>query len=169
MNFRVLLFPILFAILTCADTPNKPVTPKELFGWAGAPEDINKKPHDYFYAKFYGKVEILSTELKAEDYQNKCIQSATKQAKEEMHLVLTDTSISSLVCSQGEPDWSKSVEVIKKRTQITKLNCKPKSYSYYYKDFSVDGQGHEWRDCECVFYAKVPGGRDAIVALATAY
>ena len=87
MNFFIHLLPILFIIFTCADTPNKPVIRKELFGWAGAPEDINKKPHECFYAKFYGKVEILSSKLRAEDYKNKCIQSATKQAKEEMLLM----------------------------------------------------------------------------------
>ena len=159
---KKILFVILFSLFACADTPNKPVTPKELFGWAGAPEDINKKPRDYFYAKFYGKVEILSTKLNAEDYQNKCIQSATKQAKEEILLVLTDASASGITCGEGDFNLPKIVKVIEKQVQINKLNCKPISYSYYYNDFS--GGGSEWRDCECIFYAKVPGGRDAIVA-----
>lgn len=162
MNFYIHLLPILFIIFTCADTPNKPVIPKELFGWAGAPEDINKKPHDYFYTRFYGKVEILSTKLNAEDYQNKCIQSATKQAKEEILFVLTDASASGITCGDGDINLRKIVKRIKELVQIKKLKCKPISYSYYYNDFS--GNGSEWRDCECFFYAKVPGGRDAIVA-----
>lgn len=159
MNFRVLLFPILFAILTCADTPNKPVTPKELFGWAGAPEDINKKPHDYFYAKFYGKVEILSTKLKAEDYQNKCIQSATKQAKAEILFMVLDE----------HPDDRQTDEVfIDSRNKpqnnfpVSLLKCKPNAYEY--SGIFARIQGSNWRDCECIFYMKVPGGRDFIVA-----
>lgn len=153
---------ILLSFLTCADTPNKPIPPKELFGWAGAPEDINNKPYDYFYAKFYGKVEILSTKLKAEDYQNKCIQSATKQANDEMFLVLTDASASGVSDGPENFNLEKIVKVIEKQSRTKRLNCKPISYSYFYIDFSV--KGSEWRDCECVFYAKVPGGRDAIVA-----
>lgn len=54
---------ILFTSLTCADTPNKSVIQKELFGWAGAPEDINKKPHEDFYAYLSHLLLFLSINL----------------------------------------------------------------------------------------------------------
>jgi len=162
MNFYIHLLPILFIIFTCADTPNKPVIQKELFGWAGAPEDINKKPHECFYAKLYGKVEILSSKLRAEDYKNKCIQSATKQAKEEMllmalhHSFLGGNDIDGVYLDL--PIFEKNM---KKKIDAKLLNCKPNAYSFHQSAFE---SGTEWRDCECIFYMKVPGGRDFIVA-----
>ena len=159
---KKILFVILFSLFACADTPNKPVTPKELFGWAGVPEDINKKPRDYFYAKFYGKVEILSTKLNAEDYQNKCIQSATKQAKEEIlfialhHTILGGSDIDGIYLDL--PIFEKNR---KNLFDVKLLNCKSNAYSFHQSAFE---SGSELRDCECIFYAKVPGGRDAIVA-----
>jgi len=156
---------ILLSFLTCADTPNKPIPSKELFGWEGAPEDITKKPYDYFYAKFYGKVEILSTKLKAEDYQNKCIESATKQAKEEMFLVVVDLSIQ--VINDGPEPWEhwdllQLAVKHKKDFSMQLLNCKPIAYPFSGMYSRIEGS--KWRDCECIFYMKVPGGRDAIVA-----
>lgn len=156
MNFYIHLLPILFIIFTCADTPNTPVIQKELFGWAGAPEDINKKPHDYFYAKFYGKVEILSTKLNAEDYQNKCIQSATKQAKEEILFRAMDWPVND---GPEDLDVLQLSKKYKKNYQANLLLCKPIGYTY-----SMSIQGSEWRDCECIFYMKVIGGRDAVIS-----
>ncbi len=153
---KKILFVILFSLFACADTPNKPVTPKELFGWAGAPEDINKKPRDYFYAKFYGKVEILSTKLNAEDYQNKCIQSATKQANEEILFRAMDWPVND---GQEDLDVLRISKKYKKDYQAILFKCKPIGYAY-----SMSIQGSEWRDCECIFYMKVLGGRDAIIA-----
>ena len=132
MNFFIHLLPILFIIFTCADTPNKPVIRKELFGWAGAPEDINKKPHECFYAKLYGKVEILSSKLRAEDYKNKCIQSATKQAKEEMLLMALHYSFLGGNDIDGVyldlPIFEKNM---KKKIDAKLLNCKPNAYSFH--------------------------------------
>ncbi len=158
MNFYIHLLPILFIIFTCADTPNTPVIQKELFGWAGASEDINKKPHEYFYAKFYGKVEILSTKLKAEDYQNKCIQSAMKQAKEEILFIAIVNVFYGMTDTDGwDIDLHRAAKKNKNSFPINLLLANPIAYRHEFYN------GSEWRDCECIFYMKVPGGRDAIV------
>ncbi len=157
LNFsKRLILIFLFVLINCADTPNKPVIQKELFGWAGAPEDINKKPHEYFYTKFYGKVEILSTKLKAENYQNKCIQSATKQAKEEILFRAMDWPVND---GPEDLDVLQLSKKYKKDYQAIFLKCNPIGYAY-----SMSIYGSKWRDCECIFYMKVLGGRDAIIA-----
>ncbi|HMV78453.1 MAG TPA: lipoprotein LipL21 [Leptospiraceae bacterium] len=132
-------------------------------GWAGPPEDTKKKPLEYYYMKRVSRASVKANDKRSGAMmQETCTSSAALTAKADfMRKVIGESLQGAEGVSDGESTGK--VVVAEFNGKVKGLNtreCKP------LKEKQPEVPGIEWEECECVIFAKVPGGKDAIVAKA---
>ena len=163
MNKNIPLLLLVLTILSCSSKP-EPITAKnQLDGWAGNPDNPNEKPHHFFYGTFLARASQNSIDKKnIRMMQNSCIEANTFQAKSKLLPKLIAISLGSMTTAD---DSSKTeFEIVKeykdKNNEIKVKSCYPIAKP------SREEPESEWKECECVFYLYIRGGKDAIIARA---
>ncbi|MDX1958181.1 MAG: lipoprotein LipL21 [Leptospiraceae bacterium] len=132
-------------------------------GWAGPPEEVSKKPFDFFYMKKVARAsEKAVNKRSGAMMQSTCVDAATTQAKGDLVGKLVGESLTGASgVSDGESTGAVVVrEFNGKLKGVNVKECKPKAVA------TPDVPGSEYTECECVIFVKIPGGRDAIIAKA---
>ncbi|MDX1958183.1 MAG: lipoprotein LipL21 [Leptospiraceae bacterium] len=159
------LTSILFMILSCAgDKEAHSLDGGQKFeGWAGPPEEVSKKPFDFFYMKKVARAsEKAVNKRSGAMMQSTCVDAATTQAKGDLIGKMIGESLTGASgVSDGESTGAVVVrEFNGKLKGVNVKECKPKAVA------TPDVPGSEYTECECVIFVKIPGGRDAIIAKA---
>ena len=163
MNKNIPLLLLVLTILSCSSKPESINAKNQLDGWAGNPDNPNEKPHHFFYGTFLARASQNSIEKKnIRMMQNSCIEANTFQAKSKLLPKLIAISLGSMTTAD---DSSKTeFEIIKeykdKNNEIKVKSCYPIAKP------SREEPESEWKECECVFYLYIKGGKDAIIARA---
>lgn len=125
-------------------------------GWAGVPEDPKKKPYDYFYMTKRSDSTRIGFKRKAKSsLQEFCISSVSEAKQDFMRKLIGET----LTGAEGVSDIESAGKTVltEYNSKVTDLNawrCRP---------LRRESPGKEWEECECIIYAKVPGGKEAII------
>ncbi|MCB1176136.1 MAG: lipoprotein LipL21 [Leptospiraceae bacterium] len=166
---KSILFLIAFAITLnfTACSSSEDVTElkggQQFEGWAGPPEDVKAKPAEYFYMKTAGRAsEKALNKRSGAMMQTTCTDAATVNAKGDLIGKLIGESITGASgISDGESTGKVVVREFSGKLQgVNVKECKPIAVP----DPSIPLS--EYKECQCVIFVKVPGGRDAIVARA---
>ena len=163
MNKNIPLLLLVLTILSCSSKPESINAKNQLDGWAGNPDNPNEKPHHFFYGTFLARASQNSIEKKnIRMMQNSCIEANTFQAKSKLLPKLIAISLGSMTTAD---DSSKTeFEIIKeykdKNNEIKVKSCYPIAKP------SREEPESEWKECECVFYLYIKGGKDSIIARA---
>ncbi|MDX1957316.1 MAG: hypothetical protein SFU98_02020 [Leptospiraceae bacterium] len=133
-----------------------------LEGWAGSPENIKEEPFDYFYMEKNARASEKSI-LKSSGamMQSTCVDAATTQAKGDLIGRLVGESFLSVsgTTSDGESNGSIIVRNLNRQIKgVNTFSCMPIAN----EDHLIIGS--QWKECSCLIFVKIPGGRDAIFA-----
>ncbi|EPG65372.1 lipoprotein LipL21 [Leptospira wolffii] len=141
-------------------------------GWGGPPEQRNDgktpkdtNPKDYYYMKFSSRASTKAVAKKSPAMmQSTCREASRLQgASDVVKKMVGETVESASGVSDGEATASvivsQSAGVVK---GVGVYECKASGAGSDPSDVSKDN----WEECQCVIYAKFPGGRDALVAKA---
>lgn len=167
-KYAVLLMSLLlFVNLGCSSTEKDPTTVGEggkvFEGWAGPPEDPKKKPLEYYYMKRVNRASPKAVERRSGAMmQETCTSGAALTAKADfMRKMIGETLTGAEGVSDGESTGKVVVAEFNGKVKgINTRECRP------LKQVQPEAPGIEWEECECVMFARVPGGKDAIVAKA---
>ncbi len=161
---------LLLAAVIIFETECCPLYPPEkvIEGWAGIPEYQKMKPFEYYYIKRNSKASVKAIEKRSGTLiAETCTNSTAQNGKEDfLRKMISDSLIYS---DAGGTEISDS--------EYAMLNAVVADFSGKVKDLNIrqcrplkqvqpDAPGIEWEECECIIYARVPGGKDAIVARA---
>ncbi|MDX1961458.1 MAG: lipoprotein LipL21 [Leptospiraceae bacterium] len=137
---------------------------KKLEGWAGPPEDVSKLPHEFFYMKKVARASEKAVDTKRSGAMMKstCVDAATTQAKGELiGKLVGETLTGASGVSDGESTGAVVVrEFNGKLKGVNIKECKGLAMEV------PDAPGSEFKECECVIFVKIPGGREAVIAKA---
>jgi hypothetical protein len=136
---------------------------REFEGWAGPPEDPKKKPFDYFYMKYAGRASEKAVQKRSGAMmQETCRDAAVTGAKGDLIGKLIGESITG---ASGISDAESTGKVVVREFQgklqgVNVKACKPLA--------APDPQipNSEFKECECVVYVRIDGGREAVIARA---
>ena len=165
MNKKFLLL-FLFTILSCSSKPESSNAKNQLAGWAGNPDNPNEKPHHFFHGTFLARASQNSIEKKnIRMMQNSCIEANTSQAKSKLlSNLINEPFIGMQAPSDGDSTLPKTTALLKvykdKNNEIKVKSCYPIAKP------SREEPESEWKECECVFYLYIKGGKDSIIAIA---
>lgn len=164
MNKIILLLLIILTIYSCSSKP-EPITAKnQLDGWAGNPDNPNSKPHDFFYGTYLARASQNSIDKKnIRMMQNSCIEANTFQAKSKLLPRLIGESLAGMTTAAGDNEITLTAVVKEykdKNNEIKVKSCYPIAKP------SREESDSEWKECECIFYLYIKGGKDAIIARA---
>jgi hypothetical protein len=132
-------------------------------GWAGPPEDVKAKPAEYFYMKTSGRAsEKALNKRSGAMMQTTCVDAATVNAKGDLIGKMIGESITgNSGVSDGESTGKVVIrDFIGKLQGVNVKECKPIATP----DPSIPLS--EYKECQCIIFVKIPGGRDAIIARA---
>lgn len=136
---------------------------KQFEGWHGPPEDVNKKPFDFYYMKSVGRASQKAMDKRSGAMMQKtCTDAATTTVKGDLIGKLVGESIQG---ASGVSDGESTGQVVVREFMGTLQGVNVKECKALYPDDpQVPYSG--WKECECVVFVKIPGGRDAVVAKA---
>ncbi|MBK8397826.1 MAG: lipoprotein LipL21 [Leptospiraceae bacterium] len=139
---------------------------KQFEGWAGPPEQPNAKPFEFFYMKSTGRASQKAMDKRSGAMmQTTCTDAATTKVKGDLIGKLVKESIEG---ASGVADGESTGVVVVREFGGTLGGVNVKECKNLYPDDpNIPYSG--WKECECIVYIKVPGGRDAVVAKATSY
>ena len=194
MNKKILLLLLFLSTLACSSKPEKPIPEKQLEGWAGNPDNPNEKPFDYFYMHMAGRASqkaidkksgammemtcknLATTNIKRDLIGKMIYESVqldyTFNSKEqfsyliETHKDLFANSFNAInlaAISDRDPPYSAIVlvkEYLGKINEIKVKDCQSIGIPDPEVPFS------EWKECECIVYVYIKGGRDTIITRA---
>ena len=164
MNKKILLLLLFLTTLACSSKTEKPIPEQQLEGWAGNPDNPNEKPFDYFYMKTTGRASQKSIAKKsARALQTSCIEVNTYQTKNNIFNKLIGELLLGGSGNFTEVTVSSIAKEYRLKKEIKVKHCYPIAKS------GIEESESDWKECECIFYVHIPGGRDAIVAKATAF
>ena len=198
MKKKKLLLLLFLTILSCSSPKEEPIPYTYWDGWAGNPDNPNQKPYDYFYMKSTGRASQKAIDKKSDLMMKAtCTDAATTKVKGDLIGRMLHDSLglyAPLISNEPNSLTSKkelyfqfrsnpfnplnlaavsdhggsfnSIVLFKeysgKIKEVKVKECKP-----LYPDPEIPDSG--WKECECIVYIHIPGGRDAIVAKATAF
>jgi hypothetical protein len=157
---------LLTAVLSCAsdDVTTVGEGAKKFEGWGGAPDAPGKKPFDFFYMKATGRASNKAMDKRSGAMmQTTCTDAAVTGMKGNMIGKLIGESVQGASgVSDGE---STGVVVVREFSgQLQGVNVK-ECKALYPDEPSTPFSG--WKECECVVFIKIPGGKEAVVAKAS--
>ncbi len=189
----ILLFLLFLANLTCSSKSEKPIPEKQLEGWAGNPNNPNEKPFDYFYMNHAARASQKAITIKnGKMMEATCKENAALSGKGNLirkmigTLILDGMSPSgqlhnispiinshtindtvtkknliviNLIAMTYEENIGKIIlnEYVGKIKGAEAKDCKPLAIPDQEVPLS------EWKECECLIYSHIPGGRDGII------
>ena len=148
----------------CGSFAGNDSTANEKFfeGWAGPPEDMEKKPYKYFYTRRVNRASPKSVEKQDPvRMRETCTSGAALTAKADfMRKMIGEEFMVICQIEDRDDDIPKIIvaEYNNKVKGIKTRECRP------LKEAKSEIPGMEWEECECLWYAKVPGGKEAIKA-----
>lgn len=164
----IMLFTMLMVAVSGCSSSGKEVHDvgeggKKFEGWAGPPEDPSKKPFDHFYMKHTARASQKAIDRKSGAMmQSTCTEAAALQGKGNlMRKMIGETLQGASGVADGESTGSVLVsEYTGKIKGVSTKECKGLA--------PVDPQVpySEYKECECVIFSRVEGGKDAIIARA---
>ena len=166
MNKKIPLLLLVLTILSCSSKPEPINAKNQLEGWAGNPDNPNEKPHHFFYGTFLARASQNSIEKKnIRMMQNSCIEANTFQAKSKLLPKLINETLMGMESpADGDENSTTKTSLIKdykdKNNEIKVKSCYPIAKP------SREEPDSEWKECECIFYLYIKGGKDAIIARA---
>ena len=122
-------------------------------GWAGAPESVDRKPYEYFYAIQKGNVK--SKRFKHEQMEKACIDSVREKGLEKITLMLVGNIFDTM---QDGEDYSYEPYI-----KFMIIDFKRHKLKMEIKTCSSTAWNPEWTECECITYINVPGGKDSVI------
>lgn len=161
----LLLLPIAIILLGtgCGSfAGNNPTANEKYFeGWAGPPEDMKKKPFEYFYMKKRGRIP-LREKRSSTTIQKNCISDAAQSANADyLRKMVGETLTNASGISDSEfAGKAVAAEFYGKIKDLKTKDCKPLEKP------QLEAPGIEWNECECIFFARVPDGKYAIITRA---
>lgn len=194
MNKKILLLLLCLTTLTCSSKIEKPIPEKQLEGWAGNPDNPNEKPFDYYYMKTMGRASQKAIDKKSGAMMEMtCKNSATTNVKRDLigkmiyesvqldyisnskelfsYRIETNkdlfansfNAINLAAISDRDPPYAAIVLVKEYLGKINEIKVKD-CQSMAITDPEVPFSG--WKECECIVYVYVKGGKDAIITRA---
>lgn len=136
---------------------------KEFEGWAGPPDSPTTKPFDHFYMKHTARASVKAVEKKSGAMmQSTCTEAATLQGKGNlMRKMIGETLQGASGVSDGESTGMVLVsEFSGKIKGVSTKACKGLAQPDPQVPYS------EYKECECIIFTKIEGGKDAIIARA---
>lgn len=130
--------------------------------WAGNPDNSFIKPFEYFYMEEFGRASKNSLEKKDEKMAKKtCMEDSTQRPKSHfVNAILEVENFScrpSLGCDRDDRDEVRQIHKLI-NMQTTKVKeCKPQ-FNF------PDTPWENWRECTCIVYKYLQGGRSIISA-----
>lgn len=165
----ILIFQILFIVSSCSSS-NPVKTDKVILtfdedlpviqGWAGAPNSMDKKPFDFFYVRTESKASTKAIKKKTGAMmQLTCIDAAFTGLRGSLWGKLISSESISGTSSDYESTKVPLVprEFKENLQDVRLLACKP----LYANEENLLYGG--WRDCACIIYINIPGGKDTII------
>jgi hypothetical protein len=157
---------MLTVVLGCATDDEKTVGEgaKKFEGWGGAPDSPNKGPKDFFYMKATGRASTKAMDKRSGAMmQTTCTDAAVTGMKGNMiGKLIGETVTGASGTSDGESTGVVVVREFKGELQgVNVKECK----ALYPDEPTTPYSG--WKECECVVYIKIPGGKEAVIAKAT--
>lgn len=164
MNKKILLLVIFLTTLTCSAKTEKSIPEQRLEGWAGNPDNPNENPQHFFYGTFLARASQNSIKKKnVRMMQNSCIEANTLQAKGNLlNKIISET----VMLSSAQPEETEMLKKILIKEYKNKDNEIKAKSCYPVAKPSHEEPDSEWKECECVFYLYIKGGKDAIIARA---
>ncbi|HMW05370.1 MAG TPA: hypothetical protein PK079_11600 [Leptospiraceae bacterium] len=189
----IILLLLLLSFSFCSSKTEKPIAERTLDGWAGHPNDPNKKPFEYYYMTSPGKASPKSIQRKSGPMaQSTCTDNALLgmsgdligkmigdiaeagspasgfllppiQLKKQLTKSRENFEFIDLSILVGFPTEEESSNGNKKERRPIPIEsrgfkeCKPTATPI--PDFPFS----EWRECACLVYAHVKGGKETIV------
>ncbi|MCB1191224.1 MAG: lipoprotein LipL21 [Leptospiraceae bacterium] len=177
MNYKLSLTLLLSISLIitfsyCSSTPGPTTVGKggeQFEGWAGPPEDLDAKPKDYFYMKYAGRASenAINKDNGAGKkkgsgpmMQTTCRDAAELNAKGDIIQKLAKETVQG---ASGVTDGESTGKLVVREfnAYVSGMNvkeCKPLAVE------DPDVPYSKWKECECVMFVRVPGGREAVLA-----
>ena len=156
MNKKILLLLLFLTTLTCSSKIEKPIPEKQLEGWAGNPDNPNEKPFDYFYISNQGQGSTFQTNSPLYIRQS-CIEAVESNGKNKIIIKMVENS----TASNNDILKETIIKEYKKKIKgVSSYKCKPLSIDDPLIPFS------EYKECECIIFVHVKGGKDTIIARA---
>ncbi|AYV55968.1 lipoprotein LipL21 [Leptospira kmetyi] len=168
---------MIFAACSSTDTGQKDATTVgdggwTFEGWGGAPEQRNDgktprdtSPKDWYYIKFSSRASAKAVAKKSQAMmQSTCREASRLQGASDVVKKMVGETVEA---ASGVSDGEATASVIVSQSQgvvkgVGVYECKATGSGSDPKDVSKDN----WEECQCVIYAKFPGGKDALVAKA---
>ena len=156
---KLLLFivPILLLSSCAVSEKNFPREDKPWEGWAGLPDKPGKQPFDYFYVKSSARASQKAIEKQSLlMLRDTCKDAASTVGKAELFAKILNDSTEQCgsECEGSKAEQTKKIQPL--LTEIKVKECKPTAAIETF-------EGSEWRECECIVYANVPGGKSVLV------
>lgn len=152
-------FILFFLFLTSClvSEKNFPHENKPWEGWAGHPETPGKKPYDFYYLKSSARASQKSIEKQSLlMLRDSCKTAANTIGKSELITKIINDSLEK--CSEGceEISSGKTQKIQTILSEIKSKDCRPTATLENF-------EGSEWRECECIVFAYLRGGKDELV------
>jgi hypothetical protein len=161
MKHIIYILTIVSLVIVAMDCKKgKEKTDIRLEGWMGAPESPEKKPFDYYYMRTSGRAsERAIVRRSGEMMQSTCSDAATVYARADLIGKMIGESITGASgLNDGEGTGLILVREYAGKIQgFNTASCKPLAVP------DPDIAGSEYKECECVVYVKLTGGRDGII------
>ncbi len=128
-------------------------------GWAGEPNNLTQKPFDYFYMKSTARAsEKAIYKRSSEMMKSTCIDAAFTGVKGNLLGKLYGETI--IIGSDLDTEQQANVidykEFSEELRSLKIKECKP----LFEDEENFPNSG--WKECECIFYIKIDGGREII-------
>jgi hypothetical protein len=161
---------IISAIFFMANCSSESVTTvgkggQQFEGWAGPPEDPSANPQEYFYMKYSGRASQNALDKRSGAMmETTCIDAAELNAKGD---IIQKLAFETVKGASGVSDGESTGKVVVREFAATtsgmnRKECKPLAVA----DPNIPSS--EWKECKCVMFVRIPGGRDAVLAKAKA-
>lgn len=138
-------------------------------GWAGPPEDLEGDPKDYFYMKYAGRASENAINKdngpgkkkgSGPMMQTTCRDAAELNAKGDIIQKLARETVEG---ASGVTDGESTGKLVVREfnAYVSGMNvkeCKPLAVE------DPDIPYSKWKECECVMFVRIPGGREAVLA-----
>jgi hypothetical protein len=165
IKFVLPLALLLSAVLGCQkdDVTTVGDGARKFEGWGGSPDAPNKKPFDFFYMKATGRASNKAMEKRSGAMmQTTCTDAAVTGMKGNLiGKLIGEDVVGASGTSDGE---STGVVVVREFSGnlrgVNTKECKP----LFEDEANTPYSG--WKECECVVFVKIPGGKEAVVAKA---
>lgn len=136
---------------------------KKFEGWGGAPDSPSKKPFDFFYMRATGRASNKAMEKRSGAMmQTTCTDAAVTGMKGNLIGKLIGEEVTG---ASGTSDGESTGVVVVREFAGNLKGVNVKECKALYED-EANTPYSGWKECECVVFVKIPGGKEAVIAKA---